>query len=198
MMFLFGLSAITFAYLLAPIFGSPNKGFTTLVIVYIAIALLLSTGVTLYDFVEFLKESYHFSLGLTLTFPVLHSLPIFSFLFGFQRITRWAVFSTICRELIPSDNRHLEQFVHNMSMQLEEKWPADEPRLLDPQIILFGLLRGCFPNLCGDRCYRRGILWNLTYGPWLQMFYMILWAAVFFVLLLYQDRKFGKLFSAIY
>ena len=168
-LFAFGIGVIPQVYALSYLFSSPSTGFVYLVIIFLIFGFIGNLAMSIWDLMQ---NFFHVELTfLTSLLLPLRTMPIFSMLFGYQKLYKISSFAHICNSL--------------------------DPKLLDSLCGLIdpnssSLFRGCCPNQCGDMCYQNASPFTFTaYGSMSELFFLI-FTGIFYlsIIIIYESMKF--------
>lgn len=170
LLFAFGVSTIPLAYFLSYPFKKPSSGFVFLIILFLIVGFI---GNIIFSSLDVGMNN----LGVPLTeirnfwYPfllfILRFIPIFSMLFGYQKVQKLSAFTKMCKAV-----------------------PLDQTcRTLNANSTNF--LRGCCPDICGEMCYATANPFAMNvYGSGIEVIYMLITGLVSFLLIaLYETFK---------
>lgn len=173
LLFSFGVATIPLSYLLSFFFETPSSGFVVMVIIYILTGLIANLGMSVIDTMmhiagmAFSEQLFQFLVN------TLRLFPIFSFLFGYQKVYRLSVLNQMCTS-IRSVGDFCSGNIDNMN----------------------AFLRGCCVGKCGDNCYDTQSTFAFNwYGCGVEVCFLFVFGIVCFALIiigegLYSDACF--------
>lgn len=167
LLFSFGVSTIPLSYLLSYYFGKPSSGFVVMVVIYIITGLIANIAMSIVHTLSTLGDFFLMPESvLQLVLSILRLFPIFSFLFGYQKIYLLSQLSSICK-LVPPEQICTENIKKNAPM-----------------------LVGCCPELCEDRCYEVQNLFAISsFGCGTEVLFLFGVGITFFVLIILGEGK---------
>lgn len=151
LLFSFGISTIPVVYFLSYRFQKPSSGFVFLIIIFFLVGFIgnivlsvMDTAVNYFDADS--PAIKNFWMPFLLFF--LRFVPIFSMLFGYQKVHKLAAFGKFCKDMPPGT---CDSIYSNSSSSF----------------------KGCCPGVCGDMCYLSGNPFAMTkFGAGPEMLYM--------------------------
>lgn len=161
----FGVATIPLSYLLSYYFRTPSSGFVVMVVIFIITGLIANIAMSVVHTMSSLAGMPIMSEGVEqLVLAIFRLFPIFSFLFGYQKVYLLSQVSTICK-LIP----------------LDDFCQMDKKRMMP-------ILVGCCPNICEDRCYDGKNTFALSsFGCGVEVLYLFAVGITFFVLIIFGE-----------
>lgn len=176
-MFVFGLSTIPIAYILSFRFKKPSSGFVFMVIAFFLFGFLLNLFLSIIDLLRnFIGMDYILGDWYERILDVARIVPIFSFLFGYQKVYKLTTFGKICGQFPPKTLEGLCQLIDIGDNTLQ-------------------VLKGCCEDC--DPCYNNVKPFAFDkYGAGFEILYMVLCGLLCFAaILLYEGMFYFRLFS---
>ncbi|KAH9405759.1 hypothetical protein TYRP_014055, partial [Tyrophagus putrescentiae] len=177
LLFTFGISTVPVSYFLSYRFQKPSSGFVFLIIVFFLVGFIGNIIFSILDvmfnyFDADLPAVQNFWMPFILFF--LRFIPIFSMLFGYQKVHMLAAFGSFCKNM---QNGTCD------NMKPDDSSPY----------------KGCCSNVCGDKCYLTGNPFAVTkYGAGQEMIYMFCTGIFCFTMIVLAEtfkQQFGKYLS---
>lgn len=169
----FGVATIPLTYALSYLFAKPSSGFVFLIIVFFLIGFICNIIFSVLDFlVNYpILETPDTTMSFWYTFLLvfLRIVPIFSMLFGFQKVQKLGVVARLCTDL------------HITDLCGSEK---------GKDLLKIKFLQGCCPETCTDMCYLEENPFSFRKagaGP--EVTYMIVTGLLSFLLIILFESK---------
>ncbi|OTF75870.1 ABC transporter sub-family A-like protein [Euroglyphus maynei] len=173
-LFVFGIGTIPLAYLFAYIFDVHSSGFTFVVIIFLIMGLIANIFWSILDILinnAGIDASSNFLSWTQSILPIIRLIPIFSMLYGYQKLYKANLFTKMCTKFGP-DN--LAQ-ICNMT---------------DNDNSLSRLAHGCCPNIClkDNSCYDSASFSFGKFGSAPEIYSLIASGLIFMaVIILYEN-----------
>ena len=187
LIFMYGLAVIPFAYTLSYCFAKTSRGYTVMIQISSYLGTLggslLATGDLMINYYN-VQSSVFRGFYFTLLYP-LRIVPIFSVVFGFQKIYRLSNFARFCEKL--DINQQLESICRSIITQRGNNTNDNDS---DGDIF-----RGCCVEVCNDSCYVQTSPWSVTskFGIGTEIIYLLVTGIIFFISIVAYECKCDKL-----
>jgi len=167
-MFVFGLSTIPIAYILSFRFKKASSGFVFMVIVFFLFGLVFNIFLSIVEFMRTFAGSHFMDGWFETIVTIVRAVPIFSFLFGYQKVYKLSCLSKFCDAMDP----------------------AELAKMCSSNSTLDILSQGCCPGKCNP-CFKDFNPFSTSkYGAGIEVLYMLIGGIVCFALIvLYEVYK---------
>lgn len=166
----FGVSTIPLVYALTFQFSSSSSGFIFIVIFYLVFGFI---GNIVFSIFHILNNYVGISVLVKWINPLLlivRIVPIFSLLYGYQKIYLLSVMNGVCRNM-----KNLDELCKVLSDQ--------------------NIMLGCCPEKCGNKCYSQENAFNFSpIGAGTELLYLFLSGLFFFVLIVVFESKYRAVY----
>lgn len=179
----FGFSSIPFGYVVSGFCNSPTTGFVSLVTFFMLFGFFVNCSESSQYLLIKLQDPDS-SMGVAINFFRL--IPLFSFLFGFQKMYIVGSLSKTCKKPIV-------QMTYCLNSTFAFILGKDDDGGVN--VSDFNkIYKGCCVDTCGDRCLTtRHPFSTGDYGAGVEIIYMLLIGLVFIIGVILYDRKYSLL-----
>ncbi len=162
----FGVATIPVVYAFSFFFTSPPSGYVFVVILYLVFGLI---GNIIFSVFHICNNFFAMNVGGSWAESALwlfRAVPIFSMLFGYQKIYLLSVMSSVCR------SNNIDQMCGSFTNETSR------------------MMLGCCPGKCGDHCFSQASAFSFSsIGAGTELASLFLSGLVFFLLIVVYECK---------